>query len=285
MECKNEKSLSLRELQQIELQLLHRFIEICDEYQIKYYIIGGALLGAVRHGGFIPWDDDIDVAVPRCDYRKLIATMAQIRDSTTEMCWYKEDESLYYYPVKIVDPRYKLSDPRLTKGYGHPAIDVLPLDGMPDGRVKASVFRFRMLVYRLLLGLHYVDNIREVKRSPLERMLIRFGKLTGIGRWIDPTSVKDRIDRLLSSNDIENCSVIGTCMGAYFFHEFVPKSYFGAGSYVSFEDIKVRAPERVDAYLRHMYGDYMQLPPEAERKSKHLVLIKSDSNGGIRGGG
>ena len=266
---------TLNELHRIELDLLARFIDICNSENITYYIIGGTLLGAVRHGGFIPWDDDVDIAVPRDDYYRLIRVMRRAEDDEIGMQYYKDDPSLYFYPVKIINKKYKVTDLRSADGYGHPWLDILPIDGLPDGKLRSSFFHSRMSFYRLLLGLHYIDRIRTIKRPWYQQLAISVGRKTQIGRLIDPTAVKDRIDRLLSSHRIDDCGYIGTCMGAYFFKEFVPKDYFGDGASVYFDGIELNAPEQIDAYLTHMYGDYLTLPPVEKRRPEHnLELIE-----------
>ncbi len=266
---------TLNELHRIELDLLARFTDICNSENIIYYIIGGTLLGAVRHGGFIPWDDDVDIAVPRDDYYRLIRVMHKVENEEIGMQYYKDDPSLYFYPIKIISKKYKVTDPRSADGYGYPWLDILPIDGFPDGKIRSSVFHFRMSFNRMLLGLHYIDRIRAIKRPWYQQAAIAVGRKTQIGRLIDPTKVKDRIDHLLSSHRIEDCEQAGTCMGAYFFKEFVPKDYFGSGVPVRFDTLELNAPEQIDAYLTHMYGDYLTLPPEEKRKPEHsLELIE-----------
>lgn len=267
---------SLDKLHEVELDLLKRFVQICDENKIKYYIIGGTLLGAVRHGGFIPWDDDIDVAVPRADYIRLIDVMHRVEDDEVGMQYYKDQPDLYFYPIKIVSEKYRIRDVRSKDGYSYPWIDVLPIDGMPNNILKSKLFRLRMDFCRLLLGLHYVDNLRNIDRSLLQRVVILAGKILRIGKMINPNKIKDRIDRILSSNRIDDCQVVGTCMGAYYFHEFVPKEMFGEGSKVKFCGFEVNAPEKVDEYLTHMYGDYMTPPDESKQKAVHIELIESE---------
>ena len=216
---------SLRKLQLVELDILKKLIEIFNQNNICYYIIGGTLIGATRHRGFIPWDDDIDIAIPRNDYEKLIDLMRNINDDEIDMEYYKDDNSLYFYPIRIVNKKYKIKEPRIKDGYANPWIDILPIDGNPNGKIKKSIFKLKMQYYKLLLGLHYVDNLRDIKRKWYEKVIIKFGKIIRVGKIINPTKIKDKLDKTLKNNKIEDCDVIGTCMGAYFFMNLFQKNY------------------------------------------------------------
>ena len=250
----------IKTLHDAERELLIEVLELFERHSIDYFAIGGTLLGAVRNKGFIEWDDDIDLAVPRESYVRLIQVMneAESENELVGMEYYKNDPELYFYPVRIVNKKYIITDSRLKDRDSHPWIDILPVDAWPEGAISGRVFKLKMLWYRFLLGLHYSDNLRDKKRSSMEKLIIGFAHVTHVGRLIDPTKVKDKIDKTLSEANYKKHKVAGTCMGAYFFKEFVPVSYFGDGSIVEFEGIDLKAPQKVDKYLKHIYGsDYM----------------------------
>lgn len=267
------ESASLEKLHSVELEILKRFVDLCEKQEIRYYIIGGTLIGAVRHGGFIPWDDDIDIAVPREDYNRLIDIMHKLKDDVLGMEYYKDNPELYFYPIRIVNKKYTITEPRKKEGVAHPWIDILPVDGMPDKRMERLLFRAKMDCYRLLLALHYVDNLRDVQRSKIQRIIIFFGKKTKIGKRINPSLVKDKITDTLSAYPMGSCKLSGTCMGAYYFHEFVETEFFGNGSKVQFEGLEVSAPKSIEPYLTHMYGEYMKLPPEEKRVAHEVSFV------------
>ena len=273
-----KNSNSLEKLHEVELEILQRFVLLCEQNDIRYFIIGGTLIGAVRHRGFIPWDDDIDIAVPRKDYVRLIDVMHSIDDEVLGMEYYKDDSDLYFYPIRITNKKYRIKDPRAKEEYAHPWMDVLPIDGLPDDNLPRTIFKIKMIGYRALLGLHYVENLRDIDRGRIQRAVIAIGKTTHIGKFVDPTRVKESIDKTLSANDMKDCKMSGTCMGAYFFHEFVNTSYFGEGKKIMFEDVEVNAPAQIHPYLTHMYGDYMKLPPEEKRSHQHGVILYAEED-------
>ena len=113
-----QNNSDLTMLHSVETELLKRTVAFFDAYNIRYFAIGGTLLGAVRGGGFIPWDDDVDLAVPRRDYERLIKLMRRLDDDILGMKYYRDDPEVYYYPVKIIHKGYNIKDPREKKKTG-----------------------------------------------------------------------------------------------------------------------------------------------------------------------
>ena len=267
---------NLRELQLKEIEILKAFIKVCNDYNLKYYIGGGTLIGAIRHKGFIPWYDDIDVSMPREDYEKLLNEYYDKFPSNIKINHYKFYPEVYFYPAKLMDTNITVLERRLEKNeeYTKLSIDVFPLDGFPNGKIQQQIYKFKYYYYRMLIGFCNVDILRTtVKRKLHERILIKFAKIFNLNKKMNLNKIRNKFDRFLKKYKIDDCNLIGGISGAYGIKEFVPKDYFGEGKILSFEGMDVNAPSKAEEYLTHMYGDYMTLPPEEERTTGHIKIV------------
>lgn len=259
--------LSLPELKAIQLELLKSVISICEEHGLKYYVIGGTLLGSIRHRGFIPWDDDIDIALPRQDHDRL---QEICRANPPEHCRYVnfEDEwRLHHNISKLVDARTELIEDaapnrRVRLGV---YIDIFPLDGVPAGRAARAIH------YGAIAFLKGVMELARLERSPRrpwqKRLLIALVQtlLTdGMQR-----AAHRYLERLMRRHNYHTSAEVANFAGAWGVRELMPREWFGEGASYSFEGIEVNGPVDYDRYLRRLYGEYMQLPPVEKRKSHH----------------
>lgn len=266
----------LRRLQLAELEILKDTIRICNENNLTYYMLGGTLLGAVRHKGFIPWDDDIDIGLIRADYEKFLGIAPKQLKKGLCLQTYQGTEEYLHYPAKVVDEQIKL----LSNMTGHeqviPAwVDIFPLDGMPNNYIQSKLHQFRLLAERAIFKFSCFDEVVSINtrnRPFVERALIWIGKHTKIGRGVDSKKQLDRIDRDLKRYSTGTSTYYINFMGAYKTKEMFPKSYYGDGKLYDFEDISIVGPINADAVLKQMYGDYMKYPPESER-NKHLTEV------------
>ena len=145
---------SLRKLQKIEADILQVVSKICDEEQIRYYLSSGTLLGAVRHQGFIPWDDDIDIMIPRPDYERFLRVASEKLPPYLALCHYTKDCNYPFRQAKVVDKRYQLVREIFSDNKAYDVwIDVFPLDGLPKGRLSLTAHKcwitFHMLTLKL----------------------------------------------------------------------------------------------------------------------------------------
>lgn len=270
----------LSQLQTEELKLLKVFIKLCDENNLTYFVAGGSFLGAVRHQGFIPWDDDIDVAMPRPDFEKFIEIAPSFLPDSTFLSTYKRGKEHATLVAQLFGKEKKFLLNNAAKKVPTAAwVDILAIDGAPGKGIKRKLFGIRYLYYRMLNQFaHFEEIVNLNKQRPwYENVAIKFAQVTQIERSLDPVKIGDRFHRLLKSNRYEDCDEVATFMGAAKMKEIVPKEYYGKGTVYKFEDIDVKCPDKLD-YLVHFYGDYMTPPPENERNRHNVKII---GGGGI----
>ena len=275
----------LEELHEIELGALKTFIKLCNAYNLRYYAIGGTLLGAVRHKGFIPWDDDVDVAMPRKDYDRLIELVKSreaqeiLGENYRIESWQTDKEFKSYFAkmcaTKMEIEEQLLEDTTTRKGY---LIDIIPLDGTPDEDVARKVYYAKAMGLRFLCGTANVHTGIRTSRSKWEQVVLRAVRAMKLYRFIDVRKIYTRMDRLFKGQDAEHAEYAGTLTGAYKTREIVPREYFGESydeySLWEFEGMLLRGPKRCEEYLTHMFGDYYKLPPEQDRKVHYKPCIK-----------
>lgn len=279
---------SLKELHALECGALKAFLALCNQFELRYYAIGGTLLGAVRHGGFIPWDDDVDVAMPRKDYDRLLALVKSgeaqnvLGKAYRIESWQTEDGFKSYFAklcateVEIYEAL--LEDTTTRKGY---LIDILPLDGTPAGKWQRKLYYVKAMGLRFLCGTANVNSGIRTSRPKWEQAVLRVVRALHLYRLVEVKQIYRKMDRLFQAQDAEEAEYAGTLTGAYKTKEIVPRIYFGETydeySLWDFEGMKLRGPKQWDAYLTHMFGDYQKLPKESERKVHYKPCIRKAS--------
>ena len=148
-----KKQLSLDEIKQVELQILIEFRRICNELGLRYYLSGGTLLGAIRHKGFIPWDDDIDLAMPRSDFNKLIEFSRGYQSDTYKFLFFSQSGTLLPYAKFVnvkthIDAKYAEDEMQQ-----HLWLDIMPMDGLPEDLNEVARIYKKAEYYRKIIGL------------------------------------------------------------------------------------------------------------------------------------
>ena len=263
-------------LHEVDLGIVKEVKKICDTNGLTYYMSGGTLLGAVRHKGFIPWDDDIDLAMPRNDYERFLQIAPSLLPVNLQIVNYRTDPTYHYYITRVRNVDTKVEEIRINDScrFTNASIDIFPLDGTPNNHLHRKVYFFRVMAHRALMSLCYKDSIdRDRKRSKKERLFLAFMEKLPIEKVFDPYKEKCKIDKIMRRYPVEKAENIGCLMGAYRTNQIVPKKYFGKGRMYQFETITLRGPELYDDYLKQMYGNYMELPPKESQKI-HFKIVE-----------
>lgn len=253
----------MTELQQRLSEMLAWFHGFCEGHGLTYYAIGGTLLGAVRHKGFIPWDDDVDVGLPRPDYEKFIELMKGRGGRYVAETIEDGNKDFIYAFCKLYDTsstvvysnRYKT-----TRGI---FLDIFPLDGAGDTK-KRAVKYYRRVEFKNRLIIAKRAR-RSKKNSFVKNAAVVVAKLL-------PFSWRKSIVKLhksVAKRDYSKSAYVGNLFGHWHEREIVEREWFGTPQLYDFEDIQICGPQDADKYLTAIYGDYMTPPPEDKRKSEH----------------
>jgi len=266
---------NIDKLHAADMKIVKKIIDICDKNGLLYYALGGTMLGAVRHKGFIPWDDDIDLGMPRKDYELFLKTAPALLDKNFKIVNYKTDSDYHYYITRIQDVDTKVVETRYEHEgrYSHVSVDIFPIDGSPNNKLLRRIFYFRILSHRAMMSLHYKNGIDpDRKRGFMEKTLLAFMKILPTDKMFNAYNQKEIIDQILKKYDMWKSTVSGNIMGAYRTVEMVPTEWYGKEAFYQFEDIQIRGLKEFDKYLSHLYGDYMKMPPKDSRKVHYRII-------------
>lgn len=259
-------SEQLAELKRIETDMLRAFIDVCGKLNLRYYLLGGTLLGAVRHKGFIPWDDDIDVGMPREDYEvllekgpALLPSHLFIQSLRTEpaytMCFAKMrncnttfvESSLSHFPIN------------------HGVyIDIFPLDFYPENLKEQEQTDRKKTWYARRVGCEYNVAPNKTAKGTVRKLILHA---------MFPSLKATIAKREALYRSIPKSGLMANYGGAWGKKEIVPAHWYGEGTMVEFEGMQVCAPAEYDKWLTQVYGNYMQLPPVEKRIGHHYVDV------------
>lgn len=278
---KKTEDLQLSEVQQIIWDIYKELKIILEKKNIHAYMLGGTLLGAVRHKGFIPWDDDIDIGIERSEYERLLSEIEAELPPYLRLDTFRNNPGEHhYYFSRVVDTRYQmLREGSLKLRTENVWIDIFPLDGMPDKALRRRLHMLHLLILRARYHISCFDrvNLMRPNRPLSERIIIQFVKITKFGQRADTFRLLEKMDRCLKKYSIRDTNWVVNALGQYKFKEMFPKAYYGEGKMYPFEDTYMEGPEDADAVLTQMYGDYMKIPDDAQKGVHAATLLKNSS--------
>lgn len=265
------KKIGHQEIRGIQLNVLRKFHEICAQNNFTYSLYAGTLIGAMRHGGFIPWDDDIDVAMPREDYEKFLKKFeSSNHPGYLHLYDYRKDDSYNYPFMKLADSRtYQVSPGKeaIDGGIGlH--IDIFAIDGLPKSRWLA-IAHLRML--RLMRHCGVMSSLRlGIKgRSLVKKIALFLFKIVTFGA---KSSFWNRLHNYCAARySLADSRWGGNAVWGYAERELVPVHCYKGSCSVCFENEVFNAFSGADEYLRIVYGDYMKPPPVEQQVGVHVV--------------
>lgn len=256
----------MNELQKVELDLFRCFAETCEKLNLNYFLLCGSALGAARHGGVIPWDDDFDVGMYREDYNKYMELAPALLPEGIFLQNYKTDPAFPYVFAKLRNSNTTfiqtvLSNLNINHGI---YIDIFPLDGYPTNLEEQKALARMKKHYRrqLTCALHMPPDI-----SFKGKVSVALFRMLGCHKRTNKILAK--YEALISKYPVKDSTIIcnhGTWYGE---RDYILKEYYGEGSNAVYEGLQIRVPQNLDAYLTSLYGDWRTLPPHEKRKPSH----------------
>ena len=257
------RKLNEKQQKEIQLNILESFVNFCNENHIQYSLGGGTLLGAVRHNGYIPWDDDIDVMMPRKDYEVFLT---KYKNNNFEILDYETVKDYYYPFAKIVDKRTKL----IEHNYKHIEkmgiyIDVFPIDYLPSNSNKIAKIFSKYKKYDKAITFYRTEGSIKNSTSVLKKIL----KIITYCYYKNRLICKMYIKKMNNLGLKEKSEYVACISGRYLEKEIMPATYIENYVDASFERLKCKIPSGYDLYLTKHYGNYMELPPKEKQIAGH----------------
>jgi lipopolysaccharide cholinephosphotransferase len=262
----------LKKIHKIQLEMALEVKKICDKYNIKYFIIAGTLLGAVRHKGFIPWDDDLDIGMLREDYDKFIQCAEKELSSEYFLQTWDTDSGFGLPIAKVRKNGTKFVEINSAKTSGHNGIyiDIFPFDNVPTSKIAQKIHDISTYILKRIIlcqvGYELWLDGSKFKKA-VYKVVNSIAKITSLDK---NKKLLEKQMKKYNSDKTEYAVAFG---GAYgYSRERIRREWVENLTPIKFEDEEFMCPKNYNAYLTHFYGDYMKPPPENKRYNRHGII-------------
>lgn len=258
------------QLRRAQLMIAREIKRICEKYNINYFLDSGSMLGAVRHGGFIPWDDDMDIGMPKEDYKKFLEVAQQeLGDKYFVDNYNTNDEnSIVFTKIRLVGTKYIEKIGNKNNKHNEIFVDIFSYYYISDNRWIRKFEGLKMQIYShmlLIKGGYKVwkgkSVLKHIKFMPIQVCAIFFSK----------KSIRNKIEKLYDK--YSETAWLGERSGITYGYWWMPNDVFDEYIDVSFENEIFKIPKKYEEFLKIAYGDYMKLPPESERITHEVEEI------------
>ncbi len=267
----SKRITTIQQMQAIELGIMKKVHDFCVDNNIRYWLSCGTLLGAIRHNGFIPWDDDIDISMMRKDYDRFLE-LFPLKEKELGLTLASPYSKEHYYPhemSKVSDARTILIEQmvKIDSDIGV-CIDIFPVDNVPNGKKKAQLFRLRSKVLRRLLFAGNTNLKNDAYKSHYnfpKRVMLH------LLQWVPVSWTMKRLEKHAAYCKDDNSEYVMNVEGEE--QRLYRREWFHELQLHDFEDTRFFIPAEYDQVLKKGFGDYMKLPPEEQRQPHHVVNV------------
>lgn len=259
-----------QQLKKVQLMIATDIKRVCENYNIRYFLDAGSMLGAVRHGGFIPWDDDMDIGMPKDDYKKFMEIASEELGEKYFVDNYNtnDENPLVFTKIRLLGTEYIENKSNALAKHKEVFVDIFPYYYISDNEILRKIEALKMQILTQML---LIKGGFKVWKGESKFKYIKFLPVQILAKCYSVKSIRNKIDKLYNKyvNTKNICVHAGSCYNYWYF----PTTWFNELVDIQFEGIKFKIPKEYDSFLRKAYGDYMKLPPEDERKTHQIIKL------------